>query len=146
MKASHQIEYLARCGQRQAFTPAVILFIALQEAEGKTDAGVPAIPLQLLPRWCPICDHQTIVGHGRRRKQAHDHQRDWIWIRRGRCVRCGKTFTILPTWSPPCCHYSIDCRQRALHRAAVPDGHDERSHWTQTRACTERDIEPAVAV
>ena len=59
MKASHHIEYLAGCGQRQAFTPAVILFIALPEAEGKADAGVTASPLQLLPRWCPVCGNQS---------------------------------------------------------------------------------------
>ena len=91
----------------------MILFIALPEAEDKTGAGVTAIPLHLLPRCCPNCGNRTIVGHGQRRKQAHDRQRDWIWIRRGRCAPCRKTFTILPTWSPPYCHYSIDCRQQA---------------------------------
>jgi hypothetical protein len=127
VKASHQIEYLAGCGQRQAFTPPVILFIALPEAEGKTDAGVTAIPLQLLPRWCPVCGNQTIVGHGRRRKQAHDHQRDWIWIRRGRCVRCRTTFTILPGWLFPYCHYSIDCRQQAWDEVRTNDAGWEQS-------------------
>ena len=69
--------------------------------------------LRLLPRLCPMCGNRTIVGHGKRRKQAHDHCRDWIWIRRGRCRCCRKTFTILPTWSPPYGHYSLDCRQQA---------------------------------
>jgi hypothetical protein len=91
----------------------VILFIALPEAQGKTDADVTAIPLRLLPRRCPMCGNKTIVGHGRRRKQAHGRHCDWIWIRRGRCIPCRKTFTILPAWSPPYCHYSIDCRQQA---------------------------------
>jgi hypothetical protein len=66
-----------------------------------------------LPRRCPICCRDTIIGHGRRRKQAHDEQHDSIWVRRGRCPPCKKTFTILPTWSPPSGHYSYCCRQRA---------------------------------
>jgi hypothetical protein len=45
---------LAGRGQRQALTPAVILVIALPEAEGKTEIPTTAIPLRLLPRQCPI--------------------------------------------------------------------------------------------
>ena len=66
-----------------------------------------------MPRWCPLCRERTIIGHGQRRKQAHDAQQDWIWVRRGLCRHCGKTFTILPTWSPPYGHYSLRCRQQA---------------------------------
>ena len=33
-------------------------------------SGVTLIPLRLLPRRCPFCGNQTIIGHGRRRKQA----------------------------------------------------------------------------
>jgi hypothetical protein len=69
--------------------------------------------LRLLPRRCPFCGNQTIIGHGLRRKQAHDQHRDWIWVRRGRCPPCRKTFTILPIWSPPYGHYSCCCRQQA---------------------------------
>lgn len=54
------------------------------------------------------------MGHGRRRKQAHDEHHDWIWIRRGRCVRCGRTFTFLPVVSLPYTHYSLLARWRAL--------------------------------
>lgn len=77
-------------------------------------------PLQLLPRRCPVCGKPTIIGHGVRRKQAHDQQHDWIWIRRGLCRSCRKTFTVLPVWSPPYGHYSLHCRQQAwesLHGA-----------------------------
>ena len=91
----------------------MILFIALPETDDKTDLGLTAIPLQLLPRHCPVCGKHTIVGHGRRRKQAHDRRHDWIWIRRGFCRPCRKTFTILPTWSPPYGHYSLYCRQQS---------------------------------
>jgi Domain of unknown function (DUF6431) len=60
-----------------------------------------------------VCGNRTIVGHGRRRKQAHDLRHGLIWVRRGRCRPCRKTFTILPAWSPPYGQYSLHCRQRA---------------------------------
>ena len=47
-------------------------------------------------RRCPVCERDSIIGHGRRRKQAHDEHHDWIGIRRGLCPGCGKTFTLLP--------------------------------------------------
>jgi hypothetical protein len=65
-------------------------------------------------RRCPICDRDSIVGHGRRRKQAHDEHHDWIEIRRGICNRCGKTFTLLPPFSLPYTHYSLLARSQAL--------------------------------
>jgi hypothetical protein len=61
----------------------------------------------------------SIVGHGRRRKQAHDEHHDWIRIRRGFCNRCGKTFTFLPLFSPPYSHYSLIARSEALRRHFV---------------------------
>ncbi|MGA7926249.1 MAG: DUF6431 domain-containing protein [Candidatus Sulfotelmatobacter sp.] len=54
----------------------------------------------ILPQ-CPVCEHGSIIGHGRRRKQAHDEHHDWIWIHRGRCIDCGMTFTFLPLFSLP---------------------------------------------
>src|ERR1019366_7579185 len=51
-------------------------------------SGVTLIPLRLLPRRCPFCGNESIIGHGRRKKQAHDQHRDWIWVRRGRCPPC----------------------------------------------------------
>jgi hypothetical protein len=59
---------------------------------------------------------ESIVGHGRRRKQAHDEDHDWIRIRRGLCSLCGKTFTILPQFSLPYSHYSLIARSQALRR------------------------------
>jgi hypothetical protein len=100
----------------------LILFIALPDAESKTNDGTTAIPLRLLPRLCPICGNRTIVGHGQRYRQAHDSQHDWIRIRRGRCPPCRKTFTVLPAWSPPYCHYSIDCRQQAWDEVCDNNG------------------------
>jgi hypothetical protein len=55
------------------------------------DAGT-----KVIVRRCPICEQDSVVGHGCRRKQAHDEHHDWIGIRRDLCNRCGKTFTFLP--------------------------------------------------
>lgn len=74
---------------------------------------------QTILRRCPICEQETIIGHGRRRKQAHDEHHDWIGIRRGRCVRCGRTFTFLPVFSLPYTHYSLLARCQALLRRFV---------------------------
>jgi hypothetical protein len=85
--------------------PAVtILFIALSTAQNNllddwADAGGGPIL-----RHCPFCLRDSIIGHGRRRKQAHDEDHDWIQIRRGLCNLCGKTFTFLPPFSPPYSH------------------------------------------
>jgi hypothetical protein len=75
-------------------------------------------------RQCPDCQRDSIIGHGRRRKQAHDEDHDWILIRRGLCNLCGKTFTFLPPFSPPYTHYSLIARSQALRRYFV-----ERCSW-----------------
>ena len=77
-------------------------------------------------RQCPVCEHDSIIGHGRRRKQAHDEHHDWIDIRRGRCPDCGKTFTFLPWLSLPYTHYSLLARCQALRRHFV-----EHYSWEQ---------------
>ena len=77
------------------------------------------IPLALLPRQCPVCRKDTIIGHGRRLRQSHDDQRESIWVRRGVCRPCGKTFTILPEWLAPSAHYTLRCRQEACERIAA---------------------------
>ena len=94
-------------------------------------SGVTAFPLALLPRRCPRCCQDTITGHGRRRKQAHDERHDWIWIRRGVCRPCGLTFTILPQWSPSYGQYSFPCREQAWE-ATVNRG----SVWEQLAPLT----------
>ena len=67
-------------------------------------------------RRCPVCERDSIIGHGRRRKQAHDEHHDWIGIRRGLCSGCGKSFTLLPLFSLPYTHYSLLARAQAFHR------------------------------
>jgi hypothetical protein len=119
VKAQQQIEALAGDGQRRAFTPALILFIALPEAKDNIEPGV--IPLARLPRRCPVCGDDTIIGHGRRLRQCHDARRQAFWVRRGICRPCKKTFTILPDWLTPSTHYSLHCRQQACERIASGD-------------------------
>jgi hypothetical protein len=114
---------LAGNGQRRAFTPAVILFIALPEAKDNSAPGV--IPLDLLPRRCPVCCDDTIIGHGRRLRQCHDDLRECIWVRRGICQPCGKTFTILPDWLAPSGHYSLQCRQQSCERIAAGESAEQ---------------------
>jgi hypothetical protein len=90
-------------------------------------SGVKAFPLALLPRRCPRCGEHTIIGHGQRRKQAHDEDHDWIWVRRGLCRPCRVTFTILPSWSSPSGHYSFRCRQQAWRSRCNSSGSWEKS-------------------
>jgi hypothetical protein len=75
-------------------------------------------------RTCPICECDSIIGHGRRRKQAHDETHDWINIRRGVCNLCGTTFTLLPGFSLPYTHYSLVARSQSLQRYF-----DENCSW-----------------
>jgi hypothetical protein len=71
---------------------------------------------QIILRRCPVCEKDSIVGHGRRQKQAHDEYHDLIGIRRGQCSICGTTFTFLPLFSLPYSHFSLLARCQALRR------------------------------
>jgi hypothetical protein len=93
-----------------------ILFISLSAEQNKLENDWAVVCSQIILRRCPICERDSIVGHGRRRKQAHDQDHDWIPIRRGFCNLCGKTFTFLPRFSPPYTHYSLIARSQALRR------------------------------
>ena len=77
------------------------------------------VPLDRLPRWCPVCEARTIIGHGRRLRQAHDNGHTRMWIRRGLCRQCKNTFTILPDWLAPLGQYSLRCRQQACESLAA---------------------------
>ena len=79
------------------------------------------IPLRLLPRQCPVCRKDTIIGHGRRLRQSHDDRHERIWVRRGICRPCRKTFTALPDWLAPSSHYSLHCRKQACEHIATGD-------------------------
>ena len=73
-----------------------------------------------------MCERDSIIGHGRRRKQAHDEHHDWIKTRRGRCPTCRTTFTLLPPLSLPYTHYSLLARAQALRRRF-----EEHCPWEQ---------------
>ena len=79
------------------------------------------IALALLPRRCPLCHNETIIGHGRRLRQCHDDLHERVWVRRGICRPCKKTFTVLPDWLAPSSHYSLRCRQQACEHLADGD-------------------------
>jgi hypothetical protein len=77
--------------------------------------------LDLLPRLCPICRDHTIIGHGRRSRPAHDDRHQRIWVRRGICHPCRKTFTVLPDWLAPSAPFTLRCRQQACEHLADGD-------------------------
>jgi hypothetical protein len=88
-------------------------------ARSKRQHRPGVIPLDLLPRWCPVCEDHTIIGHGRRLRQAHDDRHERIWVRRGFCRPCNKTFTVLPDWLAPSAPFSLRCRQQACEHIAA---------------------------
>src|SRR5713226_7147965 len=71
-----------------------------------------------------------------RRKQAHDRCHDWIWVRRGICHPCSKTFTILPDWLAPSGHFSVCCRQQACAHIAAGDCVEQAAPTTGSRIPT----------
>ena len=93
-----------------------ILFIPFSGDQFNREADWAEASAEVILRQCPICFEDSIIGHGRRRKQAHDEHHDWIGIQRGLCNLCGKTFTFLPPFSPPYGHYSFIARSQALRR------------------------------
>jgi hypothetical protein len=96
-----------------------ILFIAPSALQDNPGVDWAEACAEVILRRCPLCERDSIIGHGRRRKQAHDEDHDWIGIRRGCCNLCGKTFTFLPLFSPPYGHYSLIARSQALRRRFV---------------------------
>jgi len=109
----------------QSLPICTIVFIPLSVAQSKLEADW-AEPAEEILRRCPVCMRDSVVGHGRRRKQAHDEEHDWITIRRGICRPCGKTITFLPVFSVPYSHYSLIARSEALRRFFVAG-----SSWEQ---------------
>ena len=105
----------------RAFAPSVIVFIP------RSGGGCNARREQdeWLPRRCPSCRQMTIIGNGRRKRSAHDRRNAYIRVRRGRCKRCGRSVTVLPSRCVPGACYSWTARQQAIERimqgAAVED-------------------------
>ena len=78
-----------------------------------------------LPRVCPVCAENSVIGHGRRRRQAHDGLHVWIWVRRGICKLCHGTLTVLPAWCVPAALYSLVARQDALDALAQSESAEQ---------------------
>jgi hypothetical protein len=95
-----------------------ILFIPFSAPPHKLETDSATSCAEVVLRRCPACESDSIIGHGRRRKQAHDEHHDWIGIRRGR-PGCGKTFTFLSCFSLPYTQYSLLTRCQALRRRFV---------------------------
>ena len=72
-------------------------------------------------RVCPVCQQVSVIGHGWRRRQAHDANHTWIRIQRGICKLCDRTLTMLPDWLVPGGHYSLSARQQAAQLASKPE-------------------------
>ncbi len=96
-----------------------IVFISLSTAQGNLESDWAEAAAEVIIRRCSVCLHDSVVGHGRRCKQAHDAHHDWIKIRRGVCRSCGKTITFLPLFSLPYTYYSLIARSEALRRYFV---------------------------
>jgi hypothetical protein len=103
---------------------ATTLFIPLSDEQINLEDDWAAGCAEVILRHCPACERDSIIGHGRRRKQAHDEKHSWIEIRRGVCSLCGMTFTFLPPFSLPYTHYSLLARSDALRHYFV-----ERCSW-----------------
>ena len=98
-----------------------IVFISLSAAQSNFEADWAEVAAEAIVRRCPVCRQDSVVGHGRRQKQAHDEHHDWITIRRGVCNLCHTTITFLPAFSLPYTHYSLMARSEALRRCFVED-------------------------
>ena len=70
-------------------------------------------------RRCPVCARDSIIGHGRRRKQAHDEHHDWIAIRRGLCNLLREDVHFPTALLSAYTHYSLIARSQALRRYFV---------------------------
>ena len=77
----------------------------------------------------------AVIGHGWRRRPAHDGVHDWILVRRGRCKVCEGTLTVLPAWCVPGAPYSLLARQQAVEQLVQGE---ERGQATQSPICTPR--------
>ena len=91
------------------------------------DGVAAAANSEWLPRVCPACQIGEVIGHGRRRRQAHDAEHSHILVRRGRCKGCFVTITVLPAWALPWTHYSLAARACAVQRCVEQQMTLERS-------------------
>ena len=115
------------------------MFVVIPQTDPASNPGAEP-DWEWLPPICPLCGG-SIVGHGRRCKQAHGPTTQIIRYRRGACRRCAVTITVLPAWSLPHTHYQLQTRQQsgvrylagaALEQCAPPLQHADRSPDVRT--------------
>lgn len=97
----------------RAFAPVIVV---IPHSDEGCKRGEYEYDADWLPRQCPACRRMAVIGHGRRRRQAHDQIHDWILVRRGICKACDGVLTVLPWWCVPCAPYGLRSRQEALGR------------------------------
>jgi hypothetical protein len=121
-------------GPRQRRNPfeVTIRFVPVSAPPHRLEADWAEDCDKIILRRCPVCEQESIIGHGRRRKQAHDEHHDWIGVRRGRCAVCGR--------HSHSCHCSLcliritACRRAAMHCSGVlrSSAHGRR-HYPSSR-------------
>jgi hypothetical protein len=96
------------------------------------------IPLDLMPRRCPVCPYDTIVGHGGRLRQGHDDRLDCIWcgaqINRGRETQPTRCYGRESTHRLVRCvasGHSVEWRQRTKHPRPAPNANASQSGLRQ---------------
>jgi hypothetical protein len=78
-------------GQRDQRSPTVtILVIKLSTAQYNFETDWAEAGGGPILRRCPLRLRESIIGHARRREQAHDEDHDWIQIRRDRTSSSGQ--------------------------------------------------------
>ena len=103
----------------ESLPSSTIVFIPLSPDDCKPGFDWATAYPEAISRWCPLCLSDSIIGHGWRRKQAHDDSHDWIKYHRGLCKLGKHTLTFLPAFSLPYTHYSLVARGQALRRRFV---------------------------
>jgi len=76
-----------------------ILFISLSAEQNNLEAEWAEADGGPILRQCPICLRDSIIGHGRRRKQAHDKDHDWY--------KSAAAFVIAAARHSLSCRYSL---------------------------------------
>jgi hypothetical protein len=95
------------------------MFIPLCVPPHKLETDWAASCAGVILRRCPICGCDSIIGHGCRRKQAHDAHHDWIGSGAVAAAAAGRPSPFLPLLSLPCTHYSLLTRCQALRQRFV---------------------------
>jgi hypothetical protein len=98
-----------------------------QHRPGVDPIGSPAAAMSVLRK---PHDHRPWTAA----PPSPDDRHERIWVRRGICEPCGKTFTFLPDWLAPVAPFSLRCRQQACERIAAGDSAEQAAPHCQDPA------------